>query len=227
MAGIPLRFLPVPMGEVQSRPRMAKRKKREEGKVTEQRVPKMGAAAKHRYDTFIEHYFATNGNGTAAAMLAGYSRKTARNIASELLTHPYISERVEARRRERLEKIHASADETLQIITRSARFDLRRLFNEDWSTKKPGELDDETALALDGVEIEYHTIPGEKGKRVQVLNVKYKGGKRMTAADMLARHHGLYAKDKELGDPDENAAAARQRLAEMDQVSNPKPKGGD
>ena len=40
---------------------------------------------------FCTEYF-KSGNGTEAAILAGYSRRTARFIASENLTKPYIQE---------------------------------------------------------------------------------------------------------------------------------------
>ena len=47
----------------------------------------------HRQKAFVRAYLGeANGNGTQAAILAGYSKKTARQMASDLLTNPSIAD---------------------------------------------------------------------------------------------------------------------------------------
>jgi phage terminase small subunit len=60
---------------------------------------------------FVEEYL-TSGNGTKAAIAAGYSRKAAKAIASELLTFPDVQAAIQAKQREAAR----SAGVTLQRI---------------------------------------------------------------------------------------------------------------
>lgn len=55
-----------------------------------------------KQELFIEYYLANGFNGSAAAVSAGYSEKTAKEIASELLTKPNIKEIIEAKLKEKV-----------------------------------------------------------------------------------------------------------------------------
>ena len=55
-------------------------------------------------------------NGTAAAIRAGYSERTARSIASENLTKPDIVEYIQAQQNKRAERIEISQDYVLKVI---------------------------------------------------------------------------------------------------------------
>ena len=61
------------------------------------------------------------GNGTKAAMQAGYSPKTAEVIASENLLKPRIAERIDAMRQQVLDKSIATAQERRQVLTKLIR----------------------------------------------------------------------------------------------------------
>lgn len=56
-------------------------------------------------------------NATQAAIRAGYSKKTARVIATENLTKPAISEYIEKRMAEKEAELIASQDEVLKYLT--------------------------------------------------------------------------------------------------------------
>ena len=56
-------------------------------------------------------------NATQAAIRAGYSKKTARVIATENLTKPAISEYIEKRMAEKEAKLIANQDEVLKYLT--------------------------------------------------------------------------------------------------------------
>ena len=60
-------------------------------------------------------------NGTQAAIRAGYSERTARNIATENLAKPNIQEYMQKRMQEKNNELIASQDEVLQYLTRVMR----------------------------------------------------------------------------------------------------------
>jgi phage terminase small subunit len=69
---------------------------------------------------FADYYIET-GNATESAVKAGYSRKTAKEIASENLTKPNIKEYIDSRLKEMDNKRIMSAEEVMQLLTSIAR----------------------------------------------------------------------------------------------------------
>lgn len=69
-----------------------------------------------RQKAFCEYYISTNFNGTQAAILAGYSKKTANVIASENLTKPNILKYIDKLKAERLERVHITHDDILKDL---------------------------------------------------------------------------------------------------------------
>jgi phage terminase small subunit len=55
-------------------------------------------------------------NATQAAIRAGYSEKTARSIAAENLSKPYIAEAIQEEMRKRSERVKITADDVLRDI---------------------------------------------------------------------------------------------------------------
>ena len=72
-----------------------------------------------RQQVFIDEYLKCF-NGAEAARRAGYSEKSARFQASELLADPNISQQIQAR----LAEVHMSADEALKLTADIARGDV-------------------------------------------------------------------------------------------------------
>ncbi len=70
-----------------------------------------------KQQAFCEEYVANGGNATAAAISAGYSRKTAYSMGSENLTKPEIRDRIEELARPQQEKRIATAQDLLQALT--------------------------------------------------------------------------------------------------------------
>jgi phage terminase small subunit len=69
---------------------------------------------------FADYYIET-GNATESAIKAGYSRKTAKEIASENLTKPNIKEYIDSRLKEMDGKRIMNAEEVMQLLTSIAR----------------------------------------------------------------------------------------------------------
>jgi hypothetical protein len=68
----------------------------------------MGLSFQHR--NFVDAYIETDGNGAEAARIAGYSEKRARQTANDLLRRDDVSEAIERRRPDLLERIQAKAE---------------------------------------------------------------------------------------------------------------------
>lgn len=80
---------------------------------------------------FADEYI-ISGNATEAAIKAGYSKRTARNIGQENLTKPNIKNYIDQRIAEMKSKQIATADEVLRVFTsvlRGERFEIKQEIN--------------------------------------------------------------------------------------------------
>ncbi len=139
-----------------------------------------------KQELFVHHYIATNYNATEAAILAGYSEKTAGVIGHENLKRPEILEAVSKRKSEIVDAIKADTLLTMQQYKRLAAFDIRKLYHPDGKLKEISELDDETAAAVCGVDV----IDKKYGDNFYEI-VKYKTVDKRGALDSLAKIQGL------------------------------------
>jgi len=142
-------------------------------------------------------------NGTKAAIRAGYSEKSAHVTASRLLSDAKVSERIH----ELTQQLHAKLEKkteitrerVLQEYAKLAFFDPRKLFDENGNPKKITELDDDTAAAIAGLEVNSQLalveVEGEKPETRDVLSTvrKYKIVDKKAALDSIAKHLGMFA----------------------------------
>ena len=68
-----------------------------------------------KQNKFVKEYIKT-GNGTQSAIKAGYSKSTAKVIASENLTKPYVKEKIEKVMSEVSDKIGLTAEKVLSKL---------------------------------------------------------------------------------------------------------------
>lgn len=78
-----------------------------------------------RQTLFVKYYIATR-NGAEAARKAGYSKKTAREMAVGLLSNPIIRENVDKGLAKLSEKVDASAERTIREIAEIAHLKLNK-----------------------------------------------------------------------------------------------------
>lgn len=146
-------------------------------------------------------------NGTKAAIRAGYSEKSAHVTASRLLSDAKVSERIH----ELTQQLHAKLEKkteitrerVLQEYAKLAFFDPRKLFDEDGNPKKITELDDDTAAAIAGLEVNSQLlkdealveVEGEEPENRDVLSTvrRYKIADKKAALDSIAKHLGMFA----------------------------------
>lgn len=115
-------------------------------------------------------------NATQAAIRAGYSPKTARMIANENLTKPYIKEYIEKRMAEKEKELIADQDEVLKYLTSVLR-------GKSQSTE----------IIVEGV--------GDGCSEARTILKEPSEKDRLKAAELLGKRYGLYA-DKVEADVD-------------------------
>lgn len=143
---------------------------------------------------FVREYL-VDLNATAAYKRAGYAARghSAEVEAHKALRNPEIAKAVAAAQQKRAERTGITADRVLQELARIAFFDIRKLYNADGTLKKPTELDDDTAAALVGIDIQETSVGGEDGPIITTRKAKVI--ERTGALTLAMRHLGML-KDK-------------------------------
>jgi len=147
----------------------------------------------HRQRRFIAEY-QIDGNATQAAIRAGYSSRTARQIAAENLSKPSIAAAIQEHRAKLLAKVELDAERVMREIARIAYFDPRRLFHPDGEPIPINELDDDVVAAIAGLDIETRTEGRGETKTYYTVK-KYKLANKVAALEQAARILGLFDAD--------------------------------
>lgn len=161
------------------------------------------SSAANRRALFVEAMLTNGGNQTQAAIAAGYSEKSAHVRGAELVKDSKVLEMIETRRAAALEKAQRVTDltveEVLASLARDLRFDPAKLFYTEGpdkgKLKQVWEMDEDTRLALRGVEFDEIAV-GSGAERVVVgRTAKVKQPEKTAAREQGMKHFGLYAKD--------------------------------
>jgi phage terminase small subunit len=149
---------------------------------------------------FVEEYL-IEFNGTKAAIRAGYSAKTAREIAAENLTKPLIQMAISEEVEKRGKRCELTADRVLLEISRLAFADIRGAFDEHGRLKPVRDLDDDLAPAVAAVEVSvgFTDITKKiKSKKIKSdITKKIKLWDKGSALERLGRHLGLFVERTE------------------------------
>jgi phage terminase small subunit len=109
------------------------------------------------------------------------------------LTNADIRAEIGRRTRQRCEKLGVTADEVMAGLKKLAFFDIRKCFREDGSLKPVPELDDETAYALQAMDIkEPIATPGAARPRLFTSSWKIRMADRGLNLERLARTIALF-----------------------------------
>lgn len=141
---------------------------------------------------FVKHY-RIDRNATKAAIAAGYSEKTAAQTGYKLLRKAQIKREIECLDAELAKELDLSAEWVLRRLMRRANFDVRKFYHDDGRLKEVKELDEETAFALQGIEVEklYEHFSKGQAKATGTLT-KVKFADRDRALELLGRHLKLF-----------------------------------
>lgn len=138
-----------------------------------------------RQKRFVEEYL-IDLNATQAAIRAGYSPETAKEIGCENLTKPNIRARVDKAIAERSKRTGVNQDRVLLELARLGFVNPADLINMDEATIKDGANRDDTA-AISSVKVK--TIPTEDGN---ITEREVKLCDKNKSLELLARHLGMF-----------------------------------
>lgn len=148
-------------------------------------------------------------NGSAAAIRAGYSAKTARAIAQELLVKPEVVAKVQALMDERANRTQVTADRVITEVARLGFADLRKLFDEHGGLLPVNQWPDDIAAAVASVEVD-ELFEGFGENRIQVgYTRKVKLWDKAKSLEMLGRHLKLWVDRHEHTGPNGGPIATR------------------
>lgn len=149
-------------------------------------------------------------NGTQAAIRAGYSAKTARSIAQELLVKAEVVAKIQALMDERANRTQVTADRVILEASRIGFSDLRKAFDPvSGEMLPPNQWPDELAAAIASVEVE-ELMSGTGPDRVQIgWTKKIKTWDKPKALDLLGRHLKLWVERHEHTGPNGGPIATR------------------
>lgn len=138
-----------------------------------------------REQRFIERYVESN-NGTQSAIVAGYSVKSARTIASQLLKRRNIKEAIERRNAELMDELNFTPDRIIRELAKIAGVDSADFIRIDRDGQPHVDFSGVTRRHLAAVASVENTDKG----------VKYKTHDKLKALDMLARMGQLYPAER-------------------------------
>lgn len=146
-----------------------------------------------KQQAFVAEYV-VDFNGAQAAIRAGYSEKTAAQIAHELLQKPDVAAAVDAEKAERVERVHVSQDDVIRELAAVAfaRLDDFATWDGDDVTLKPSDQVDEAKLpALREIVATVETFDGDTGSRT-TRRIQVRQHDKIRALELLGRHVGLF-----------------------------------
>ena len=162
-------------------------------------------------------------NATQAAIRAGYSKKTAKQQASRLLTNVDLQRTIAARSAAVIEKAELSAVRTLEELRRLAFTDVRAFFTADGSLKPVNEWTPEMGSQCASIETIIKNAQAGDGHTDTVL--KFRLWSKERALEMLAKHFVLLTEVVQMKDDAERIRilhAGREQNARAEQADQAK-----
>lgn len=143
-------------------------------------------------EIFVREYL-KDGNATRAVIAAGYAEKSASVTGSKLLRKAKVREKLANLQGKLYEKLEISAEKVLQGIAQLAFFDVRKFYDAEGKLIAVKDLDDMTAAALLGMDVEKLYKHFGKGQAEEVGTIsKIKLADRGLNLERLGRHLKLF-----------------------------------
>jgi phage terminase small subunit len=145
---------------------------------------------------FAEEYI-IDYNGSQAAIRTGYSKNSAKEQASFLLTKPNIQRYIADLQEEVRQRNNITVDELVGMMSKMMRLDLADLYHEDGTLKNIHEMSQETRMCIQSIDMVNNS--GEKDPAKRFARVKLVD--RMQVSEKLMRHLGGYEADNRQVNP--------------------------
>lgn len=136
-------------------------------------------------------------NATAAAVRAGYSKKTANRIASENLSKPDIQAAIQKAKESLRNRTEITQEMVIRETAKLAFFDVRKMFDKDGKPLDISQLDADTAAALVGLDVQ--DVADSDGEYVGYVK-KYKMADKLKALELLGKHTGAFERQAKSND---------------------------
>lgn len=150
---------------------------------------------------FVREYL-VDLNGTQAAIRAGYSEKTAKQIASQLMDKPEVAEAISAAQAERSDRLAISVDGIEQELAKIGWFNIKDHVSIITAADPHAAilaLPDSVTAAIAGITVDtYMDGRGEDAREVRRVTLKF-FDKRAALVD-LGRRHGMFVDRHEIVD---------------------------
>lgn len=151
----------------------------------------------YRQARFVMEYL-KDGNGTQAAIRAGYAENGAEVHAFHLLRLPKIQDKICAARAELDKQLNLSVERVLREYMRIGFLDPAELFDEAGNLPPLKEIPADARRAITGIEVE-ELFDFDRGTKTQVgVLRKIRFASKIPALDALARHLGILRDKLEL-----------------------------
>lgn len=132
------------------------------------------------------------GNGAKAAIAAGFSAKSAKEIAYQMMQRPHIREALNLVVSKSLSKLDVTVERVLQERARLAFFDPRKLFREDGTPIPIHELDDDAAAVVAGIKLDGRFVGRGKARKWVSTISEYKVPEKNPNLSALEKYLGMY-----------------------------------
>lgn len=153
------------------------------------RKAKGGLTSKQR--AFCREYM-VDLNGTQAAVRAGYSSRSAKFIACEMLKLEHVQAEVARLNVERMKRLDLKADDVLLELLRIARVDLSQAYDRDGNLKPIHEIPEDVRRAIAGIEIDELWEGHGKDKEQVGITRKVKFWDKVKSLELLGKHLKLW-----------------------------------
>lgn len=147
---------------------------------------------------FADEYLICN-SGTKSAIAAGYSAKTARVKASQLLVDEEIEAYIIEKRQEVAKKHGVTLDRVIEEYSKIAFFDIRKVYGVDGALLPISQMEDEEAGAIASVK----TLEVVQGDMVIGESKEVKVFDKIRALQDLGKHLGIFDADNRQKTPKE------------------------
>ncbi len=160
----------------------------------------------YRQKLFVKEYL-KDFNGTQSAIRAGYSLKTARFIATELLTKPNIQSAIQDEMDKRAKRLELDADSILREITRIAYVDIADYVAVEDGIVKLNyfkDMPEGATRVIKRIKQKKTTRLTENGQTVEDSTLEYEFHDKLKALELACKHLGLLEGKKDpLHEPQE------------------------
>lgn len=157
----------------------------------------MGKFLNPKQRRFCEEYL-IDLNGSAAAIRAGYSTKTARQIASEYLTKPNILKYIQELKDKRSERTEITADMVIKELAKVGFSNIQDYIEDGNSIQDISKVEQPKAAAVAAIETSEST---SKDGTVTV-NTKFKLYNKVDALEKIGKHLGIFEADNRQKTPE-------------------------